>query len=125
MKPKFWYRGHQVYLKEDVTLLEQAGRMFYSHQRIDWMAKNGFNYVLYYPVPGRGRPLLELAAEILELRAEADRLSQSDGQAARALLDQALQSQMASLSSGWLGGAARVKWDELIADMARQAKSIR
>ena len=74
----------------------------------------------------------ELAAEILELRAEADRLSQSDGQAARALLDRALQttwpalqSQMAPLSSGWLGGAARVKWDELIADMARQAESIR
>ena len=55
-----------------------------------------------------------------ELRAEADRLSQSDGQAARAL-----QSQMVSLSSGWLGGSARVKWDELIADMARQAESIR
>jgi len=45
MEPKLWYRGHQFYLKEDVTL---------SRQRIDWMAKNGFNYVLYCPVPPGG-----------------------------------------------------------------------
>ena len=73
----------------------------------------------------------ELSAELFELRAEADRLSKSDGQAARALLERALKttcpalrSQMASLPPGWLGGAARVKWHDVFAELARKAESI-
>jgi len=40
MKPKLWYRGLQFSHREDAEL---------SRRRIDWMAKNGLNYVMYHP----------------------------------------------------------------------------
>ncbi len=40
MTPKLWYRGLQFYYSEDAELCRQ---------RIDWMAKNGLNYVMYTP----------------------------------------------------------------------------
>jgi len=42
MKPKLWYRGLQFYFGEDAELCRQ---------RIDWMAKNGLNYIAYTPAP--------------------------------------------------------------------------
>ncbi len=38
IKPQLWYRGLQFTFEEDAAL---------SRERIDWMAKNGFNYVMY------------------------------------------------------------------------------
>jgi uncharacterized protein DUF4838 len=42
MEPKLAYRGLQFSFYEDPEL---------SRQRIDWMAKNGMNYVMYRPAP--------------------------------------------------------------------------
>ena len=39
-KPKLWYRGLQFFWREDAE---------FSRRRIDWMAKNGFNYVVCTP----------------------------------------------------------------------------
>lgn len=47
MKPKLWYRGLQFGLYEGAEL---------TRQRIDWMAKNGMNYVLYMPAPDGSDP---------------------------------------------------------------------
>jgi len=44
MKPKLWYRGLQFSRFEDIEL---------TRRRIDWMAKNGLNYLIYKPVPPR------------------------------------------------------------------------
>jgi hypothetical protein len=41
LKPVLWYRGLQFSFREDAEL---------SRRRIDWMAKNGLNYVMYHPV---------------------------------------------------------------------------
>ena len=42
MKPQLWYRGLPLYFIEDVDL---------TIQWVDWMAKNGLNYVVYAPMP--------------------------------------------------------------------------
>ncbi|MDD5484193.1 MAG: DUF4838 domain-containing protein [Kiritimatiellae bacterium] len=39
-KPRLWYRGLQQFFKIDAEL---------ARQQIDWMAKNGLNYVMYTP----------------------------------------------------------------------------
>lgn len=39
-KPKLWYRALQQWSKEDAEI---------ARQRIDWMAKNGLNYITYTP----------------------------------------------------------------------------
>ena len=47
-KPNLWYRGLQFSFREDPAA---------SRQRVDWMAKNGFNYIMYHPAPAGGAPL--------------------------------------------------------------------
>ena len=42
MKPQLWYRGLPLYFFEDVGL---------TIRWVDWMAKNGLNYVVYAPMP--------------------------------------------------------------------------
>lgn len=42
MTPRLWYRGLQFSSLSDLELMLQ---------RIDWMAKNGFNYVMLHPYP--------------------------------------------------------------------------
>ena len=51
MKPQLWYRGLQFGRFEDVQL---------TRQRIDWMAKNGLNYLTYRPAPPQQSDLAEV-----------------------------------------------------------------
>ncbi|MGA3328673.1 MAG: DUF4838 domain-containing protein [Terriglobia bacterium] len=41
-KPRLWYRGYQFPWREPLELIIK---------RLDWMAKNGLNYVIYTPLP--------------------------------------------------------------------------
>jgi hypothetical protein len=40
MKPKLWYRGYQFFYSEPLELIIQ---------RLDWMVRNGLNYVMFTP----------------------------------------------------------------------------
>ena len=40
MKPKLWYRGYQFFYSEPLNLIIQ---------RLDWMVRNGLNYVMFMP----------------------------------------------------------------------------
>jgi len=48
-KPLFWYRGNYFILIGEVGLEEMPSWRAGAIRRIDWMAKNGMNYVLVWP----------------------------------------------------------------------------
>ena len=53
-KPVFWYRGNYFILIGEVGLEEMPSWRDGAIRRIDWMAKNGMNYVLNWPAEEGG-----------------------------------------------------------------------
>lgn len=60
MKPKLWYRGLQFFWFEDPEK---------TVQRIDWMAKNGLNYLSYTPFPDESK-----AASVVSIDAKTGKV---------------------------------------------------